>query len=292
MNSDHAQPIHPRPSRSDVTSLCLICAIALGSCAVYNEECARFIDDPDGITGYLAGSIDIDRSDVRLKDNAIGQLVADAYYNAFNARSAGERPHLSIVNGGSIRSDGVCEVRTSLPPGPVKRKVLRDILPYDNRVVLTKVTHKVLKQIFEHSMNSYSLQTPPGNYLQISGARVTLDCSQPVQAISANGHVTQEGQRVQSIQLRQRDCQATDEDDCYGAPIDLASDEEVYIALDSFIFGEGDGFTMFGGREEIAAAGSFNFEVVANYFAEAHPEDDPLPQDAENRVTLLNCGLD
>lgn len=290
MNSNHA--LSTTPQRSCAALFCLLSAAFIGSCAVYNEECARFIDDPDGITGYLAGSTPIDRTDVRLKDNAIGQLVADAYYNAFNARSADDRPHLSIVNGGSIRSDGVCEVRTSLPQGGVKRKVLRDILPYDNRVVLTRVTHKVLKQIFEHSMSKYSMQTPPGSYLQVSGARVTLDCSQQAQEISANGHVTQEGQRVQSIQLRQRGCQAADEDNCYGAPIDLTSDDEVYIALDSYIFEKNDGFAMFAGHEEIATAGSFNFEVVASYFSEAHPADNPLPSEAENRVTLLNCGAE
>ena len=32
-------------------------AAAQFSCAVYNEECARFMENPDGAAGYLAGDI-------------------------------------------------------------------------------------------------------------------------------------------------------------------------------------------------------------------------------------------
>lgn len=282
----------PRPAAGFLGCLSLLSALAVG-CAVYNEECARFIDDPDGVTGYLAGTVPIDRPDVRLRENAIGQVVADAYYNAFNARSDGQLPQVAIVNGGAIRGDGVCEVRTSLPPGGVKRKVLRDILPYDNQVMLTKVSNRMLKQIFEHGMSEYPGKTPPGSFLQVSGARVTIDCSQQAQVLGANNRVTQEGQRIQSIQLRQRDCRAADEDACYGAPLDLTSEtEEVYLALDNFIFLGGDGFAMFSGHETIAVAGSFNFEIVAAYFSEANPESDPLPAEAEARLTMLNCVIE
>ena len=278
-----------RPPRALLAALCPLAVLSLGSCAVYNEECARFVADPDGVTGYLGGVVDIQRTSVRLKDNAIGQMVAEAFYNS-PYENTDERPDIAIVNGGSIRSDGVCEVRDSLPPGGVQRKVLRDILPYDNDVVMATISYKVLKQVFEHSIMEYLPLDPPGGYLQIAGARVTLDCSQQAQSIDANGHVSQEGKRVVSIELRQRDCQAADEESCY-TKLNLEAEGTVNIALDSYIFGGGDSFSMFksvAGEEKKAPY--LNLETVASYFAEAYPEDAPLSAEPEQRVILQNCG--
>ncbi len=293
-------PHNPRPRRALIAALALgpLAVVSLGSCAVYNEECARFVADPDGVTGYLGGVVDIQRSSVRLKDNAIGQMVAESFYNS-PYEGTDERPDLAIVNGGSIRSDGVCEVRDSLPPGGVQRKVLRDILPYDNEVKMVTISYKVLKQVFEHSIIEYEPLDPPGGYLQIAGARVTLDCSQPAQSLDANGHVTQEGKRVVSIELRQRDCQAADEESCY-TKLNLEAEGTVNIALDSYILGGGDSFSMFqAARKDAETANQewsefkapfINLETVASYFAEAYPEEAPLSSEPETRVILQNCG--
>ena len=293
-------PHNPRPRRALIAALALgpLAVVSLGSCAVYNEECARFVADPDGVTGYLGGVVDIQRSSVRLKDNAIGQMVAESFYNS-PYEGTDERPDLAIVNGGSIRSDGVCEVRDSLPPGGVQRKVLRDILPYDNDVKMVTISYKVLKQVFEHSIIEYEPLDPPGGYLQIAGARVTLDCSQPAQSLDANGHVTQEGKRVVSIELRQRDCQAADEESCY-TKLNLEAEGTVNIALDSYILGGGDSFSMFqAARKDAELANKewsefkapfINLETVASYFAEAYPEEAPLSSEPETRVILQNCG--
>lgn len=293
-------PHNPRPRRALIAALALgpLAVVSLGSCAVYNEECARFVADPDGVTGYLGGVVDIQRSSVRLKDNAIGQMVAESFYNS-PYEGTDERPDLAIVNGGSIRSDGVCEVRDSLPPGGVQRKVLRDILPYDNEVKMVTISYKVLKQVFEHSIIEYEPLDPPGGYLQIAGARVTLDCSQPAQSLDANGHVTQEGKRVVSIELRQRDCQAADEESCY-TKLNLEAEGTVNIALDSYILGGGDSFSMFqAARKDAELANKewsefkapfINLETVASYFAEAYPEEAPLSSEPETRVILQNCG--
>ena len=109
---------------------------------------------------------------------------------------------------------------------------------------MVTISYKVLKQVFEHSIIEYEPLDPPGGYLQIAGARVTLDCSQPAQSLDANGHVTQEGKRVVSIELRQRDCQAADEESCY-TKLNLEAEGTVNIALDSYILGGGDSFSMF-----------------------------------------------
>jgi 2',3'-cyclic-nucleotide 2'-phosphodiesterase (5'-nucleotidase family) len=265
---------HHRHSRAlPLVSSLVAALLLLGGCAVYNEECARFMDDPDGVAGYLSGEVSIAREEVRLRDNAIGQLMAEAYYHAFDGvqSAQNQRPQLAIVNGGSIRSDGLCETRTSLPKGEVKRKVLRDILPYDNTVVLTSVTLQELKEIFEHSMATYSIQSPAGAYLQVAGVRVTIDCSQRI------------GARIQSIEL----CRVSEANGC--DPAAPANPNEIFIALDSYIFGGGDNF-RFPAQEPLRSASNYNFEVVAQYFSEAYPKDKPLANTATSRVTLINCG--
>jgi len=37
----------------------------LGGCLSYNEECARYVTDPDGVAGWLDGNVAITKNDVR-----------------------------------------------------------------------------------------------------------------------------------------------------------------------------------------------------------------------------------
>ena len=105
----------------------VLAAALLGGCVEFNEECSRFMSEPEAVAGYLDGDVDITKAVVRSEDNAIGQIVAESYYEAFNDQAPKYWPDLAIVNSGAIRSEGVCESREVLSRGPVKRKVLRDV---------------------------------------------------------------------------------------------------------------------------------------------------------------------
>ncbi len=266
----------------------LLAAALAGGCLAYNEECSRYMSDPEGTTGYLDGDVRIAKAYVRTADNAIGQLVAEAYYSAFDDKSERLRPDLAVVNGGSIRSDGVCQVREVLPKGAMKRKVLRDVLPFDNSVLVVSLTHHQLKNVLEHAVGYYSLTEPKGSFLQIYGLEFTADCSRPAEQLDASGKRKSEGQRITHIAVRRRDGSTLP------IPVETPSDTEVVrVALDSFLAGGGDGFNDFKSLDpnasDRASAGSFGFEVVARYFAKAYPESKPLPAAPQARVTLISC---
>jgi 2',3'-cyclic-nucleotide 2'-phosphodiesterase (5'-nucleotidase family) len=267
-------------------SLAAVLALAPG-CLAYNEECSRYMTDPDGVTGWLGGDVSITKVDVRTADNSVGQLVAEAYYAAFDDKKDSLRPDVGVVNGGGIRADGVCQTRTSLPQGAVKRKVLRDVLPFDNTVLAVTLTHHQLKNVLEHAVASYSTTNPPGSFLQVYGLEYGADCNLSAEKLDANGQRVEEGHRITSLQIKKRDGSSV-------AVADPPSDTEtVRVGLDSFVAGGGDGFGDFKALDpnapDRASAGGYNFEIVARYFAKTYPEASPLPGRAAPRATLVNC---
>jgi 2',3'-cyclic-nucleotide 2'-phosphodiesterase (5'-nucleotidase family) len=271
---------------------------AAAGCVEYNEECSRFMTDPEGIAGYLGGDVTITKTKVRTDDNSVGQLVAEAYYAAFDDQPSQYWPDLAVVNSGAIRFEGVCESREILKKGPVKRKVLRDVLPFDNRVVVVSVTHRQLKGILEHGVAGYSAIDPKGSFLQLAGAEIRVNCSLPSETIASDGTRATEGQRVVSVAIQHRPCEVAPSDPQCGQtveiPLDPPSDTlKVRIATDSFLQSGGDNFLDFKSVDPNAAdtvsAGSFNFEIVARYFQQAYPSTAPLAAEAADRVMLQEC---
>lgn len=269
-------------------AVALLAGASLTGCLAYNEECSRFMTDPEGIAGWLAGEVRITKPEVRTRDNAIGQLVAESYFHAFDAESERFRPDLAVVNSGAIRADGVCEPRDALKKGPVKRRQLRDVLPFDNKVVVVSMSHRQLKNVFEHSLAGYSQIDPKGAYLQVYGAEVWASCALDPEVLATDGTRQSEGKRVTRIVLHRRDGAARE------VPLDPPSDvEKVRVAVDSFLQGGGDGFLDLKALDPAAtdtiSAGSFGFEIVAKHFAAAYPEVTPLAAEAEPRVHLEAC---
>ncbi|HCF61282.1 MAG TPA: hypothetical protein DFS52_25210 [Myxococcales bacterium] len=276
----------------------LLVALLAAGCVEYNEECSRFMQEPDGVAGYLAGDANITKAVVRTDDNAIGQLVAEAYYHAFDEEQAKDRPQLSLVNSGAIRSQGVCESREVLYGGPVKRKVLRDVLPFDNRVVALSLTHKQLKNMLEHSVFKYDKAEPKGWFLQIYGGEVFFDCREPGETLDAEGMRATEGRRVTRVLVHHRSCEEDPENPDCGKSVELplappSETETIRVAVDSFLQGGGDGFVdlkaVDPNASDTLSAGSFNFEIVARYFSKAYPAEAPLSATAEDRVHLHEC---
>ncbi|GEM_PF-2045830 len=260
------------------------------SCVVYNDECTRFVEDPDGIAFYLDGSVNISRNEVRVRDNPVGEAVADAYYNAFN--NGDQRASAAIVNGGAIREDGQCESIAVLKAGVIKRKTLRDILPFDNRLTLSRVTYASLKQILEHGIAGHSVVDSKGSYLQVAGLKVTVDCSRQGEEMN-EGKIITEGDRVTSIRIRIPDCTASNEDACYGPNILPLSPQSsgtiIYLAAEDFISGGGDYFRPDWFGDDKTVATNYAFEIVAKYLASTFTKDSPMHHIPEERVTLQNC---
>ena len=276
-------------------SLRAIVAIALlggaSGCIVYNEQCSPLIENPEDVTGYLGGDVSTLKATVRTSDNSFGQLIAESYYFAFESSRAELRPDVAFENSGSIRSEGICTSIDTVPKGPVRRKVLREVLPFDNGVAAVTVTHHQLKKIFEHSVAGLSptgTASPAGAFLQLYGATVSADCKLPAEALKADGTLDKEGARITAITLLRRDGTTFD------IPLVPASDTQtVRVATNSYVVTGGDNYAAFKELDPNAndslSAGGFNFEIIAQRFKTAYPETKPFPVPPPTRWVLTDC---
>ena len=144
----------------------------------------------------------------RQKETNIGNFIADAYRNAAGA-------DIGFVNGGSIRADLTYE------PGPLTKRDVLSMLPFNNPIVKVELSGKVLRQILEHSVarSGKGEDVEPGRFPQISGMRFEFDASKPA------------GSRIVAASVG-------------GQPLD---DGKTYtVATSDFLVSRGgDGYTMF-----------------------------------------------
>jgi 2',3'-cyclic-nucleotide 2'-phosphodiesterase (5'-nucleotidase family) len=139
-----------------------------------NEE-SQFVPlkpgDPqdDGITAFIndyAGKLDKEMSkvvcaagmdfpvdEVRLKENPLADMVADALREVTKA-------DVAIFNGGNFRS--------GLSAGPVTFGELYQVLPYDNFLMKVKVSGAKLREILNYAATRYGA----GGFPQVSGMRL------------------------------------------------------------------------------------------------------------------------
>jgi len=270
--------------------------LAVGACVQFNEDCSPLVDDPDGIVGYLDGDVNITKQVVRSGDNAIGQMVADAYRHAADAAPSGTAPaDIGFENSGDIRNDWVCQTVNAVPRGPVRKKTLRQVLPFDDSVSLVTIDVATLKSVLEHSVAGFAAAaagapaTPPGSFLQMSGVTAEVDCSLPAQS------ATDPGSRITRIVKQDAvgggAAGAVLYDASLGQP--ASTSETVRIALNSFVLSGGDGYTMLqtldGGAAQRFDLPGLNFQIVAQYFQKTYPQDDPLPATPQTRWVFHGC---
>jgi hypothetical protein len=277
-------------SASDRALRVIIGVLALGAasagCLAYNEDCSPLVDNPDEVVGYLGVDIDITKAAVRTQPNLMGSLIAESYLSSTpdNTPSA----DVGIENSGAIRSDGICENHDVLPTGPLLKKTLREVLPFDDSIAVVTVSPQVLKQTFEHSVatlvaSSAQANTPSGDFLQIAGAEVHVDCLQPAE----NGSTP--GQRVQFIRLVRTD--RTDPDNWVEVDAGVLydntdggdrylSDAGVRLAADSFLVGDGGSdFASLAdlppSANEVSESG-LNFQIVSRWFEKTYSSTQKL----------------
>lgn len=144
----------------------------------------------------------------RTKETNIGNFIAEAYRSSVGA-------DVGFVNGGSIRADLTYE------PGPLTKRDVLSLLPFNNPIVKVELTGKVLKQLLEHGVarSSPGEDSEPGRFPQLSGLRFDYDVKKPA------------GSRVVSVTVG-------------GKPIDEAKTYTVATS-DFLVSRSGDGYTMF-----------------------------------------------
>jgi 2',3'-cyclic-nucleotide 2'-phosphodiesterase (5'-nucleotidase family) len=128
----------------------------------YSKEFTREMDVPLGTTGM---ALDGRGATLRTREDALGDLIADAMRASVHADAA-------VMNAGGIRGDKV------LPPGStITRRDVLAALPFNNRVIPLDVTGRGLKAVIENGIAQ--LPNAAGRFPQVSGLTVEADLSRP-----------------------------------------------------------------------------------------------------------------
>lgn len=265
----------------------LIAALALTSgCVAYNDQCQPLVDNPTERVAFIAKGTELflDRANARHGNNAIGQQASDGFVWVF---SETDKPaDFGVVNGGSIRAEGLCTTRNILGAGPLSNGVLHEIMLFENPVQAIDVSEQEVIAMFEHSAERLfatpaPIVSPAGSFLQVSkDVAMTIDCSRPaldrVVSLSINGTpIVKPGRLIDQRKLR--------------------------LATSSFIVAGGDGYTMFTGKGTDPTRNPANaqrFGGIDSNIAAAYLKQSPFNVTVEagfkvepSRVVLMNCSV-
>ncbi|KAF5019974.1 hypothetical protein F66182_8005 [Fusarium sp. NRRL 66182] len=114
--------------------------------------------------GYTATPLDARFSTVRLKESNIGNFVCDVMRQHHNA-------DCTIMASGTIRGDQI------YPPGPIRIKDITMCFPFEDPVVLLRVTGQAIFDALENSVALYPALE--GRFPQVSNIRFEFDPSRP-----------------------------------------------------------------------------------------------------------------
>ncbi|NNB93559.1 5'-nucleotidase C-terminal domain-containing protein [Corallococcus exiguus] len=252
----------------------------LPGCLAYNDSCTPLVDDPDAVVGYLGEEVQLGSAFTRHDNNALGQLAADAFLHAEDGAS--KATELGIINGGSLRDEGLCVTRTSLRTGPLTDGVLHEVILFENLVVTVDLTEKQLVDLFEHSVETLALEgqailSPSGAFLHVSdGTSMRVDCARPA------------GQRVAELRVRGRAVSIPARDD---------ASIRYRVAMSTFLLSGGDGYGGILGnagqdpdRNPVTARklGGTDANIAAAYMKSTYPSPVQALKEAP-RIVFANC---
>lgn len=267
-------------------ALLISCVVLLTGCVAYNDQCQPLVENPGERVAFIGSGTELflDRPNARHGNNALGQQAADAFAWVF---AETDKPvSFAVVNGGSLRAEGLCVTRNIIGAGPLSNGVLHEIMLFENSVQAVDLSEADVIAMFEHSAERlYAapavIASPAGSFLQVSKEiSMTIDCAQP--ALS----------RVTSLKIGNETLQRP------GRPIEQ---KRYRVASSSFIIAGGDGYTMFDGAADDATRdirnaqrfGGIDSNIVAAYLKES-PFNDSVESGFRveaGRITFMNCAV-
>ncbi len=123
--------------------------------AKYQQKVDALMNDTVGLS-----LVDLDGTNVRLRETNLGNLIADILRKASGA-------DIASINGATIR--------TSIRKGPVKVGDLYASVPFDNYIVAVKLTGQQIRDTLEHGVSA--VEEKAGRFPQVSGLMFTYDRS-------------------------------------------------------------------------------------------------------------------
>jgi len=203
---------------------------------------SRLSSELETVVGISRVPLDGISSHLRTAETNLGDVVADAI-------RADARADIAIVNSGSIRGNRV------FPPGPLTRRTLIEIHPFDNVIVKLTMPGRVVLQALNTGVDK--LPAAAGVFPQVSGLTMVVSPGAPP------------GDRVRDVRVNFQ-------------PLQL--DRMYTVGIADFIFRGGDGYTMFAGQKVLVGpeAGTLISLAIEKYVA-AQRE---ITQQVDGRITL------
>jgi 5'-nucleotidase / UDP-sugar diphosphatase len=261
------------------TALAIAVAAALGSgCVAYNDQCKPLVDNPEEKIAKLGEVIYMDRPNTRHANNGMGQVFAESFVEVF--ANTAQPAEFAVLNGGSLRAEGVCVTRNILRNGDdVTRGLVSEILLFANIVQAADLREDEVIAMFEHSVERLfpqgtNISAPAGSFLQVSKqVAMTVDCSRPAQdritALAINGvAITKPGNPAKRYRT----------------------------ALSSFILAGNDGYTMLAGKgddpdrrpAQAQKLGGVDSAIAADYLKRTFGGTGTITTDRA-RVSFVGC---
>lgn len=212
------------------------------------------VDDANAQTAVLRNQVigtqqfDIRRAPTRLFESAMGNLVADAMRLKYPGVDA------AFTNSGGLRADLLCQPPSAgEAPCEITWGEVFSVLPFGNRTVIETLTGAQLEQAF---LNGFAPFCDPaftggtGRFPQISGLAVTFACNGLVPVVTGIWKTP---------------------DGMGGAHIPIGPADTVRFVTNDFMFGGGDGYTIFGQGTNVVQPGDDLMQVVIDYIAANSP---------------------
>lgn len=179
------------------------------------------------IVGQTAVTLDAKTIHCRLQECNVGNVITDSmfYYYlkqkwAKNLNSSlWSDANFAVINGGGVRGF-YADAGTN-----ITIEDLYVVSPFSNTVELIQIKGQYILEAFEHSVNNYSFETRHGKFLQVSGAKVVYDLSQP------------NGKRVRSLSVLCNECSIPTYEQ-------LVPDKIYNMITVTFLCKGGDGYKM------------------------------------------------
>jgi 5'-nucleotidase / UDP-sugar diphosphatase len=130
--------------------------------AAFEADLSR---EMDVALAQTAVELDSRNATVRLREAAIGNLIADAMRVSTGAT-------IAVMNGGGIRANKVYPANSAV----TRRDILAE-LPFGNRVMVIDVSGRDLRQSLENGFSR--LPDASGRFPQVSGLTIEIDATRP-----------------------------------------------------------------------------------------------------------------
>ncbi len=219
---------------------------------------------PRHVLATASTALDCRSVTLQTREALVGNIITDSMRRHFTT-------DIALHNGGGIRGERI------ISAGQITTEDINTLLPFENSVVILKLSGAVLKQALERGVAL--LPHKAGGFLQVSGLRYSVNTTRKAQKLrmDSNGYPTgiaRSGNRIVRVEVRQKDGSFQ--------PLNL---QKIYtVAVNSFLAAGGDGYIMLQNvpeRTPTYVTLSSALMVWLKEFSEIKPE-------LEGRIRIVN----